>query len=57
MYRKNFKKVDHIDCKIIAFKVKKIAFFAKSGSIDFEFPWLDFFSLLKVVVFDIIVEK
>jgi hypothetical protein len=30
---------------------------AKSRSADFEFTWLNFFSLLKVVVFDIIVVK
>jgi hypothetical protein len=53
----SFKKVDHIDCNIIAFKVKKKLFLhpAKSGLADFEFPWLIFFSSLKVEIFDIIV--
>jgi hypothetical protein len=48
-----FQKVDHIDCKIIAFKVKKIVFlhFAKLGSADFEFPWLNLFSLFKFEIF------
>jgi hypothetical protein len=49
----NFKKFDHIDCKRIAFKVKKRAFLhpAKLGSIDFEFSWLNFFPLLKFFFF------
>jgi hypothetical protein len=45
-----FQKNDHVDCKIIAFKVKRWAF-----SVDFEFPWLNYFSLLRVGVFDTIV--
>jgi hypothetical protein len=54
-----FKKVDYIDCKIIAFKVKKRAFLhpEKLRSIDFEFPWLNSFSLFRVEVFDVIVVK
>jgi hypothetical protein len=60
MYGKKFKKIDYIDCKIIAFKVKKKKLslhLAKSGSTDFEFPWFKFFSLLKGKVFRIIVMK
>jgi hypothetical protein len=58
MYGIFFKKGGYIDCKIIAFRVKKRAFFlhlAKLGWANFEFLWLNFFSLLKVKVFDIIV--
>jgi hypothetical protein len=59
MCEKKFKKVDHIDCKIIAFKVKKRAFLhpAKAWSANFEFPWLNSFSLFRMEVFDVIVVK
>jgi hypothetical protein len=59
MCGKNFKKFDYIDYKIIAFKVKKraLSYSAKSGSVDFEFPWLNFFSLFRIEVSDTIVVK
>jgi hypothetical protein len=55
MYGKKFKNADHIDCKIVAFKVKKRVFLhvAKLGLA----PLVFFFSLLKVEVFDIIIVK
>jgi hypothetical protein len=55
MCRKNFKKVHHIDCKIIAFEVKKRAYFTpcKTWLANFEPPWLKTFALHKVEVFDI----
>jgi hypothetical protein len=54
--RKCFKKADHIDCKVIAFEVKKRAFFTpcKIGSTNFEFSWLKTFALNKLKAFDIV---
>jgi hypothetical protein len=54
-----FKKVDHIDCKIIALKVKKRALFApcKIKVSKLWIPLVKFFSFLKVDVFDITVVK
>jgi hypothetical protein len=55
-----FKKIDQIDCKIIAYKVKKIAFFAPC-KIRVSRPWIplvNFFpSFFGVEVFDVIVVK
>jgi hypothetical protein len=54
MCKKCFKKVDYIDCKIIAFEMKKKAFFipCKTGSSSFECSWLKKFVLHKVDAFD-----
>jgi hypothetical protein len=54
MCGKSFKKVDHIDCKIIVFKMKKKAFFKtiKIGSANFESFWLKTFALHKLEAFD-----
>jgi hypothetical protein len=56
---KNFKKADHIDCKILTFKVKKRDFFApcKTRSIDFESSWIKIFALRKVEIFDTTLEN
>jgi hypothetical protein len=45
-----FQKADHVDCKIIAFEVKKRSFFAfyEIWSINFKFLWLKKFALYKV---------
>jgi hypothetical protein len=50
MRGKGFKKVDHIDCKIIAFEVKKGAYFipCKTRSINFDSSWLKTFGLQKL---------
>jgi hypothetical protein len=55
MCAKNFKKIDHIDCKIIMFEVKKWAFFTpcKTRLANLESSWLKFFALYKVEAFDI----
>jgi hypothetical protein len=55
MCGKSFKKADHLNCKIIAFEVKKRAFFSpcKIGSTNFESSWLKTFVLHKVEAFDI----
>jgi hypothetical protein len=47
MCGKSFKKVGHIDCKIIAFEVKKRVFLTlcKTRSIDIESSWLKTFAL------------
>jgi hypothetical protein len=54
-----FKKVDHIDCKIIAFEVKKKAFFTphKTRSTNLECSWLKTFALHKLEAFDIVLEN
>jgi hypothetical protein len=59
MYGKSFKRVDHIDCKIIAIEVKKRAFFTtyKIGSTNFESSWLKTFALRKVEALDIVIGK
>jgi hypothetical protein len=56
---KSFKKVDHIDCKIIAFEVKKKTLFTpcKIGSANFEFSWLKTFALQKLEAFDIVLKN
>jgi hypothetical protein len=53
---KSFKKVDHIDCKIIVFKMKKWDFFTpcKIWLANFESSWLKIFTLHKVEPFDIV---
>jgi hypothetical protein len=59
VYRKSFKKVDHIGCKIIAFEVKKRDFFTpcKTRSANFESSWLKTFALHKLEAFDIVLEN
>ena len=59
MCGKSFQKVDHIDCKIVAYKMKKELFFSpcKRRVSRLWIPLINFFSLLKVVVFDIVVAK
>jgi hypothetical protein len=54
MCQKGFKKVDHIDCKIIAFEVKKRALFTayKMRSTNFGSSWLNFFAIFKMKAFD-----
>jgi hypothetical protein len=54
MCGKSFKKVDHINCKIIAFEVKKRAFFTpcKTRLANFECSWLKTFALHKLEAFD-----
>jgi hypothetical protein len=56
MCAKNFKKVDHIDCKIIAFEGKKRVFFTpcKTWLANFESSWLKSFALHKLEAFDIV---
>jgi hypothetical protein len=56
MCRKSFKKVDHRDCKIIAFEMKKRAFFTpcKTWSINFESTWLKTFALHKLEALDVV---
>jgi hypothetical protein len=53
MYEKSFKKVDQIDCKIIALEVKKRALFTpcKTGSTNFESSWFTVLALQKVEAF------
>jgi hypothetical protein len=55
MCRFFFKKVNHTDCKIIAFEVKKIALFSpyKTRSANFESSWFKTFALHKVEDFNI----
>jgi hypothetical protein len=50
-----FKKVDHIDCKIIPFEVKKDVLFTpcKARSANFEPSWLQIFLLYKIEALDI----
>jgi hypothetical protein len=57
MYGKSLEKVDNIDCKIIAFEVKKRALFIpyKIRLINFESSQLKTFTLHKVEAFDIII--
>jgi hypothetical protein len=52
-------KVDYIDCKIIAFEVKKRASFIprRIGLANFEFSWLKNFALQKIEAFDIRLEN
>jgi hypothetical protein len=59
MCEKNFKKVDHIVCKIITFEVKKGAFFTpcKIGSTNFESSWPNTLALHKLEAFDIVLEN
>jgi hypothetical protein len=59
MCGKSFKKVDHIDCKIIEFEVKKRVFFTtcKTSSTNFESSWLNTFVLHKVEAFNIELNK
>jgi hypothetical protein len=54
--RKIFKKVHHIDCKIIAFEEKKRTSFirCKPSSAHFESSWLKTFALHKLEAFDIV---
>jgi hypothetical protein len=54
--QKSFKKGDNIDCKIIAFEVKKRVIFitCKIGLTNFESFWLKTFVLPKVEAFDIV---
>jgi hypothetical protein len=56
MCEKSFKKVEHIDYKIIAFEVKKKVFFTtcKIRSTNFESSWLKTFALRTVEAFDIV---
>jgi hypothetical protein len=53
MYGKSFKKIDHIDCKIIAFEVTKRTFFTpcKTSSTNFVSSWLKISTLHKVKAF------
>jgi hypothetical protein len=55
MCGKSFRKFDYIDCKIILFEVRKIAFVApcKIGSANFESSGLKTFALYKVNSFNI----
>jgi hypothetical protein len=50
------KKFDYMDCKIIAFKVKKGTFFipCKTGSVTFEPSWLKIFALHELETFNIV---
>jgi hypothetical protein len=59
MCGKSFKIVDHINCKIIAFEVKKRILFTpyKVGSINFESSWLKTFALHKLEAFDIMLNN
>ena len=57
--RGNFsKKVDYLDCKIIAFEVIKRVFFCtlQNKVTNFEFSWLKIFALYKVEIFYIMFE-
>jgi hypothetical protein len=56
MCTKSFKKIDYIDCKIIAFEVKKRTFLmtCKTGSANFESSWLKTFALYEVEAFNIV---
>jgi hypothetical protein len=56
MHRKSFQKFGHINCKIIAFEVKKRAFLhhTKQWSANFGSSWLKTFVLCKLEAFDIV---
>jgi hypothetical protein len=56
MRGKSCKKVDHINCKIIAFGVKKRAFFTP-WSTSFESSWFKAFVLHKLEAFDIVLRN
>jgi hypothetical protein len=51
MCRENFKNFDHIDCKIIAFEMKKELFLHHA---NFESFRLKNFALLKLEAFDVV---
>jgi hypothetical protein len=56
MCGKSFKKVDYMDCKIIAFNVKKRVLFIlyKTWSSNFASSWLKTFVLHKVEASDVV---
>ena len=51
--------MNHLNCKIIAFEVKKITFLIpyKKKSANFESSWLKIFAIHKVKVFDIVLRN
>jgi hypothetical protein len=51
---KNFKKVDQIDCNVIAFEVKKKVFYTMQNMQTFESSWLKIFVLHKFKAFEIV---
>jgi hypothetical protein len=59
MCRKSFKTVNYIDCKIIAFEMKKRGFFIpyKTRSANFESSWLKMLALHKIEAFHIVLEN
>jgi hypothetical protein len=59
MCGKSFKKVDHIDCKIIVFEGKQRIFFTpcKTSSTSVKSSWLRTFALHKVEAFDNMLEN
>jgi hypothetical protein len=55
MCEKSLKKVDHTNCKIRAFKVKRRVYFTpcRIGSTNFASFWLKTFALHKVETIDV----